>query len=128
MQMNLALLFALTALALTSLGLYSALSDTAKRRTNEIGIRLALGARPAEMRRLVLTQALMPVAAGMGAGFVVALSTAPLLRGLLFGMSPGDPRVFAATAFVIGSVCGAASYVPALRASKVNPTVALRFE
>jgi putative ABC transport system permease protein len=111
-QMNLALLFAMTALALTSLGLYSAVNNTTKRRTREIGIRIALGAKPAEIRWMVLVQALTPVATGMGAGFVVVLGVAPLLRGLLFGISPSDPRVFALTAIVLGTVSVIAGYLP----------------
>ena len=122
------LLFAITALVLTSLGLYSALSHATKRRTHEIGIRMALGAKPADIRRTVLAQALAPVATGIGAGFVVALGMAPLLRGLLFGISPSDPRVFALTAFVLGCVSVVAAYVPGLRASQVSPTIAMRSE
>jgi ABC-type antimicrobial peptide transport system permease subunit len=118
-QRNLALLFAITALMLTSLGLYGALTHTMKRRTHEIAVRIALGAKPAEIRRLVLAQALAPVATGMGAGFVAALCIAPLLRGLLFGISPSDPRVFALTAIVLGTMSLVAGYLPALRASQV---------
>lgn len=127
-QVNLALLFAMTALVLTALGLYSALSNTTKRRTHEIAMRIALGAKPVEIRGWVLAQALTPVAIGMGAGFVVALWIAPLLRGLLFGISPSDPRVFALTAIVLGSVSVVAGYLPGLRASQVNPIVAMRSE
>jgi putative ABC transport system permease protein len=127
-QTNIALLLAITALVLTSLGLYSALSHATKRRTHEIGIRMALGAKPADIHRAVLAQALAPVATGMGAGFAVALSLAPLLRGLLFGISPSDPRVFALTAFVLGSVSVAAAYLPGRRASQVNPIIAMRSE
>lgn len=127
-QMNLALLSAMTALALTSLGLYSALSNTIERRTQEIAIRVALGAKPADIHRMVLVQALTPVATGMGAGLVVALCIAPLLRGLLFEVSPTDPRVFALTALVLGGVSLLAAYLPGLRASRVNSIVALRSE
>ena len=127
-QMNLALLFAMTALVLTALGLHSSLSHTTKRRTREIAIRIALGAKPAEIRRMVLVQALTPVATVMGAGFVVALGIAPLLRGLLFGISPNDPRVFALTAIVLGTVSTSAACLPGLRASQVNPIVAMRSE
>jgi len=127
-QMNLAVLFAMTALVLTSLGLYSAVSNTTKRRTHEIGVRMALGAKPADIRWMVLLQALTPVAAGMGAGFGVALGIAPVLRGMLFGISPSDPRVFALTAIVLGTVSLVAAYLPGLRASRVNPIVAMRSE
>src|SRR5438552_7813531 len=112
----------------TALGLYSSLSHTTKRRTREIAIRIALGAKPAEIRRMVLVQALTPVATGMGAGFVVALGITPLFRGLLFGISPSDPRVFALTAIVIGTVSIFATCLPGLRASQVNPIVAMRSE
>jgi ABC-type antimicrobial peptide transport system permease subunit len=127
-QMNLALLFAMTTLALTSVGLYSVLSHTTRRRAREIAIRIALGAKPADIRRMVIVQALTPVAIGIAAGFLVALGIAPLLRGLLFGLSPSDPRVFALTAFVLGGVSVIAGYLPGLRASQVNPIVAMRSE
>jgi predicted permease len=127
-QMNFALLLGMTALVLTSLGLYSVLCSTTKRRAREIAIRIALGAKASDIRWMVLGQALTPVAAGMAAGFVVALSIAPLLRGLLFGISPGDPRVFALTAIVLGTVSVVAGYLPALRASRLNPMVAMRSE
>jgi ABC-type antimicrobial peptide transport system permease subunit len=127
-QMDLAVLFAVTALVLTSLGLYGTLSSTTIRRTREIAIRIALGARPPDIRRLVLVQALAPVAAGLAGGFVAALAIAPLLRGLLFGVSTGDPRVLALTAAVLGTVSAAASYLPGLRASQVNPILAMRSE
>jgi len=77
---------------------------------------------------MVLVQALTPVATGMGAGFVVALGITPLFRGLLFGISPSDPRVFALTAIVIGSVSTSAACLARLRASQVNPIVAMRSE
>ena len=127
-EMNLALLFAMTTLVLTSVGLYSALSNATRRRTREIAIRIALGAKPADIRRMVLVQALTPVAAGMAAGFAAALGIAPFLRGLLFGISPSDPRIFALTASVLGSVALVAGYLPGLRASQVNPSAAMRSE
>ena len=77
---------------------------------------------------MVLVQALTPVATGMGAGFVVALGIAPLFRGLLFDISPSDPRVFALTAIVIGTVSIFGACLPGLRASQVNPIVAMRSE
>ena len=89
---------------------------------------MALGAKPASIRRTVLVQALIPVAAGMAAGFVVAAGIAPFLRGVLFGISPSDPRVFVITAIVLGTVSGVASYLPARRASQVDPVVAMRSE
>jgi predicted lysophospholipase L1 biosynthesis ABC-type transport system permease subunit len=127
-QMNLMLLFAMTALALTSLGLYSVLSHATRSRTHEIAIRIALGAKPAEIRWMVLAQALAPVATGLAAGFVMALGIGPLLRRLLFGISPSDPRVLALTAIVLATVSVVAGYRPALRASQVNPITAMRSE
>src|SRR6185295_10800730 len=126
--MNLALLFAVTTLVLTSVGLYGALSNATRRRTREIAIRIALGAKPADIRRMILVQGLTPVAAGMGAGFVAALGIAPLLRALLFGISPADPRVFALTASMLGSMALVGGYLPSLRASQVNPVAAMRSE
>jgi putative ABC transport system permease protein len=127
-QMNLAMLFAVAALVLTSMGLYGTVSSTARRRTREIAIRIALGAKPAGIRWTVLAHALTPVATGMTGGFVVALGIAPLLRGRLFGISPSDPRVFAVAAIVLGTVSVAAAYLPGRRASQVNPMVAMRSE
>jgi ABC-type antimicrobial peptide transport system permease subunit len=125
--MNLALLFAMTALVLTSLGLYSALSNTTKRRTREIAVRIALGAKRADIRWCSCRRSRLSRQV-LGAGFVVALGIAPLLQGLLFGISPSDPRVFALTAIVLGTVSIVAGYLPGLRASQVNPIVAMRSE
>jgi putative ABC transport system permease protein len=128
-QVELAILFALTALVLTSLGLYSALTSTIRRRRSEIAVRMALGAKPAAIRWTVVVHALMPVAIGMGAGVAVAaFGISPLLRGLLFGTSTSDPRVIGLTVMVLGSVSFAASYVPAIRASTINPIIAMRSE
>jgi putative ABC transport system permease protein len=127
-QMNVAVLFALTALTLTSLGLYSALTDTTKRRTREIAVRIALGAGPFEISRTVLAQAIRPVGWGLAAGFGIALTTPPLLSGLLFGIAPADVRVFALAAIVLGGVALLAAAGPSLRASRVNPADAMRTE
>jgi predicted permease len=127
-QMSLAVLFAMTALVLTTLGLYGAVSHTVKRRTREIAIRMALGAQPAKIRWMVFRQALVPVATGISAGFGVALGIVSLLQGVLFGISPRDPRVFALSALVLGTVSVMAGYLPSRRASHVDPLVAMGSE
>jgi putative ABC transport system permease protein len=125
---NLAVLVAMTTLVLTSIGLHSALSHATKRHAHDIAIRIALGAKPADIRRMVLAQAVKPVATGMCAGIVVALGIAPVLRGVLFGTSPTDARVFAVAGIVLAIVSVVASYMPGLRASRVNPIDAIRSE
>lgn len=127
-QMDLALLFAMTALVLTGLGIYATLASATRQRTREIAVRVALGAKPAEIRWMILAQALAPVGAGIAAGFLLVWLLAPLLRGLLFGVSPADPRVFVVTTVVLGGVAVIAAYIPGLRATEVSPSVAMRAE
>lgn len=127
-QMGIALLFAMTALVLTALGIYSTLASATRQRTREIAVRIALGAKPGEIRWMILAQALTPVGAGIAAGLVLVWPLRPLLRGLLFGVSPTDPRVFAVTTLVLGSVAVIAAYIPGRRATRVNPSVAMRAE
>jgi putative ABC transport system permease protein len=102
----------MTARVLMSIGLYSTVSSTLRRRTREMAIRIALGARPAAIRRIVLVQALAPVATGIGAGSIAAPGLTPFLRERLFGISPSDPRIFALTAIVLAGVSLVAGYLP----------------
>jgi len=124
----LSLCFAGIALLLTALGLYGVLVRSVTLRTKEIGLRLALGARPGEALGLVIRQALRLVLSGIGIGLLVALGVARLLRGLLFGVRPDSPLVLAAAAALLIVVGLLASYLPARRATKVDPMVALRYE
>jgi putative ABC transport system permease protein len=116
------------ALALALLGLYGVVSYSAAQRTHEIGVRMALGAQPGDIRRLILGRGLLIVCIGVPAGLALSLVAAPVVRKLLLGVSATDPLTFAGVAVLIACVTLAACYVPALRAMRVDPTVALRHE
>ena len=116
------------AVLFVALGLYGVMAYSVSRRTAEIGVRIAVGAQPSAIVRMVLQQGLIVGLTGAAAGAAISLWLTRLLRGLLFGVTPADPLTFAASiAFVIG-VTLAASYWPARRASRVDPIVALRQE
>jgi predicted permease len=127
-QTLLALSFALSALFLTSLGIYGVIAYSVEQRRQELGIRAALGARFSDLRRMVLRQGMTPAVAGLVTGFGASLPAARLMEGLLFGISPLDPPTLAIVAFVIMVVAVAACYIPARRATNVDPMVALRYE
>jgi predicted permease len=118
----------LLALALTVVGLYGVVAYAASRRAREFGIRMALGARPADVLALVLRQGVRLVAIGVGAGAVAALGVSRALRSLLFGVGTTDPLTYGAAVAVLTAVALAAAYLPARRATKVDPMVALRYE
>jgi len=120
--------FAALALLLAGLGLYGVLACTVSQRTREIGIRMALGARPAQALALVARESAAVVGVGLLLGFLGALATARIFAGLLFGVGPADPLALTAAMLVLGAVALAATLVPARRAAQVDPAVALRAE
>jgi predicted permease len=118
--------FAGLALVLACVGIYAVLSFQISRRTREIGIRVALGASRREVLRLVLGEGTRPAFAGIAAGLAAAFVLSRLLEGMLFGVSAHDPLVYAAVAAALASVAALASWIPARRALRVDPIVALR--
>jgi putative ABC transport system permease protein len=120
--------FAGLAVGLASIGLYGVLSFVVSQRTSEIGLRLALGAVPRDVIRLVLVQGIRLIATGITAGLAVALAATRLLSGLLFGVGFLDPVTFVTTTALLVSVGLAATVIPAIRASRVDPAISLRVE
>ncbi|HZS46043.1 MAG TPA: ABC transporter permease [Blastocatellia bacterium] len=118
--------FAGLALLLSSIGIYGLLSYMVGQRTNEIGIRMALGAQPAAIRRLVLSKGTLLAGIGLLIGLVLSAIAAPTISSLLYGVHPVDPIVFVAVPFVLGLVALLSSYIPAYRATRVDPITALR--
>jgi putative ABC transport system permease protein len=127
-QLVLVLLFGLAALVLASLGIYGVVSYSAAQRSNEMGIRMALGATPSSVRALVMREGLTPVVVGLGAGIACALAVGRLLQNLLFGVRPADPITIAGVSLLLVGVAVIAGYVPARRATLVDPLTALRYE
>jgi predicted permease len=127
-QMLLALLFAVCALFLASLGIFGVVAYSVEQRRHELGIRLALGARLRDLRAMILRQGMSPVIAGLAAGVAASIALGSLIAGLLFGVHAFDPLTFACVAIVVVLVALAACYIPARRAMRVDPMVALRYE
>jgi putative ABC transport system permease protein len=121
-------LFALVALVLASVGLYGVVAYSVTQRTHEIGVRMALGAQRGEILALVLRQGMGMTLWGLLAGLLGAAALARVMSGLLFGVSAHDPITFAATVLILSTVALGAIWVPARRATRVEPTSALRYE
>jgi predicted permease len=126
--MEIVALFALTALLLAGLGIYGVISYMVSERTHEIGIRIALGAENKSVLQMVLRQGLGLAAAGTAVGLLGAVIVSHLMRGLLYGVRPTDPLTFAGVAVLLIGVALLACYIPARRAIRVDPLVALRHE
>jgi putative ABC transport system permease protein len=120
--------FAAVALSLAAVGVYGVLSYAVTQRVHEIGVRLALGAQPNQVRGAVLRHGLVIAAGGMIVGLVAAFGFSRVLQTLVFGVSTRDPMVFGGVVLVLGSVVLAAGYLPARRATQVQPLEALRGE
>ena len=127
-EMLLFAMFAGVALILAAVGIYGVMNYAVSRRTREIGIRIALGASRAAILRMVVRQGMMQALAGTAAGFVGALLLSKLMSRMLYGVRPNDPVTFAGVAMVLGVVALLASCVPARKATRIEPTVALRSE
>lgn len=127
-QLNLILVFGLIAVVLAALGIYGTMSYAVAQRRNEVGIRLALGAQPRSIAARIVIDALKSAAIGVLAGIPIALAAAAALRSLLFGITPRDPVTLIATCTIITVTAILAAYLPARRASRIDPILAMREE
>jgi len=121
-------LFSGIALALGALGIYGVMSYVVAGRTHEIGLRMALGAEPRDVNRLLLGQGARVILAGVIVGIVASLILTHWLRSMLFGVSATDPAIFAGVAALLSAVALLACYIPARAAMSLDPMVALRYE
>jgi hypothetical protein len=120
--------FAGIALILALVGIYAVVSYTVVQRTRELGVRLALGATPARVRSLVLMSALRGIVPGLVVGFALSVASIRALRGLVYGISPGDPLSLVLAVLALGMIGIVATVLPARRATRVDPLIAMRSE
>jgi ABC-type antimicrobial peptide transport system permease subunit len=118
----------LLALLLAAVGIYGVISYTTRQRSREIGIRMALGARQSDVFGLVLSQGLRMIVTGLAIGLLVSFALTRFMRNVLFGVRATDTGTFAAVAILLSVVALLACYIPARRAMRVDPMVALRYE
>lgn len=127
-NMMLLAVFAGVAMLLAAIGIYGVIACSVTQRTREIGIRMALGAQKTQMLGMVLRQSMVLVVLGIAIGFIVALVSTPVLKSLLYGVGANDVSIYAVVIMLLSLAALLASYVPARRAMKVDPMVALRYE
>jgi putative ABC transport system permease protein len=120
--------YAVVALGIATVGIFGVVACQVAQRTNEFGIRLALGATPAGVIRLVLAQAIRIITIGLALGLLLSLGSTRLLASQIFELSPNDPLLLGILSLLVFCVALAASFFPARRAAKVDPMVALRYE
>jgi putative ABC transport system permease protein len=121
-------IFGLLGLGLAAVGVFSVVAYSVSQRTREIGIRMALGAQPGDVTRLVLKEGMIPVGIGISLGLGAGLALAQLVASLLYGVSATDPTTFVSVTLLLAAVAFLACYVPARRATKVDPLATLRCE
>ena len=126
--MLLLIIFAGLTLTLAAVGIYGVISYAVTQRTQEIGIRMALGARSTDVLKLVVKSGIALALAGVGIGLVIAIGLTRLMESLLYGVTPTDVVTFVIGSLALVAVAGLACYLPARRATKVDPLVALRYE